>query len=342
MIMAEHADNGDGVFVYTGGEQVVPDDVTHVIVDKSVKIIRRYAFCQRHLLSSIEMHDGIEIIEDYAFYYCPDLKGIKLLGVRVVGKYAFTNTGLKDVEFGDKLETVGYAAFQRCRSLKSVEMPTVRDIDANAFKWCYRLTDVEMPDIERIGNFAFLDCPLDCIIAMPEVERIGQQAFFNCTRLSRIAIPLKEGIIDGDDVFDECDLSTVDVVGGIHKTISSLHLESWRNEMSEGINRINRVLEDTPANEKTRVIRQWIESVLERLNHFKTEHKALLKEAMTLFELALWKAKLLDEKEEDHFLGGKQASKRAKIDDETARTELRITSRASDVIKNVLSFLVLE
>ena len=113
--------------------------------------------------------------------------------------------------------------------------------------------------------------------------------------------------------------------------------------MREEIDRINRDLKDTPFNEKTRAIEQWIESVLERLNHYKTEHKALVKEAMTLLELALWKAKLLGEKEEeDNFLGGKQASKKVKIDTEAVRKELRITSGASDVINNVLSFLTLD
>ena len=112
--------------------------------------------------------------------------------------------------------------------------------------------------------------------------------------------------------------------------------------MNAEIDRINSDLEDTPGNHKTRAIRQWIRSVLERFNHYKTEHKALLKEAMTLLELALWKAKLLEKEEADHLLGGKQAAKRAKIDDESARTELRITSGASDVITNVLSFLALE
>ena len=323
MIMAERADNGEDSFVYTGGEQVVPRDVTRVIVDKSVKIIRREAFAGRDRLVSIEMHDGIEIIEMGAFSFCTSLKGsIKLPGVRVVEKYAFTRTGLTDVEFGDKLETIGAGAFCYCFFLKTVKMPTVREIEDFAFQSCEHLTDVEMPDVERIGN----------------------NAFSQCTRLRRIAIPLKDGIIAGDNVFYDCkNLSTVNLGGGIHKTISSLHLESWRNEMNAEIDRINSDLEDTPGNHKTRAIRQWIESVLERLNHYKTEHYMVLKEAMTLLELALWKAKLLDEKEEeDHFLGGKQASKRAKIDDETARTELRITSGASDVITNVLSFLVLE
>jgi hypothetical protein len=324
-MMAEHAAGGrdDDIFVYTGGEQVVPRDVTRVIVDKSVKIIRREAFYERDRLVSIEMHDGIEIVEEWAFCGCTSLRGsIKLPGVRVVEDFAFESTGLTDVEFGDKLETIGYHALRNCRSLRSVKMPTVREIDRYAFDNCDQLTDVEMPDVERIGDFAF----------------------FNCIRLRRIAIPLKDGIIAGDNVFNWCEnLSTVNLGGGIYKTISSLHLESWRNGMREEIDRINRDLPTTNPSEKTSSIRRWIRSVLQRIEHYKTEHCMLLKEAMTLLELALWKAKLLDEKEA-HFLGGKRASKRAKIndDDETARTELRITSGASDVITNVLSFLVLE
>lgn len=65
-------------------------------------------------------------------------------------------------------------------------------------------------------------------------------------------------------------------------------------------------------------------------------------EAMTVLELACsWKVKLLNEKKEDHPLMGKQPTKRANIDDETARKDLRIAG-ANDVIKNVLCFLVLE
>jgi hypothetical protein len=317
----EHADEED-IFVYTGGEQVVPDDVTHVIVDKSVKIIRRYAFFRHYRLASIEMHDGIEIIEHSAFYNCISLKGsIKLPGVRVVEDWALSGSDLTDVEFGDKLETIGYRAFDCCTSLKSVKMPTVRIIEDEAFYDCEHLTDVEMPD----------------------VERIGRNAFNYCTRLRRIAIPLRDDMFDGNNVFGDCEnLSTVDVVGGIHKTLSSLHMESWRNRMREEIDRINRDLPTTNHLEMTRAIRQWIRSILELLEDYKTRHNALLKESMTPLELALWKAKLLDgNKEEDKSLGDKLATKKAKIDYDAVRKEQRIISGASIVIKNVIPFLAL-
>ena len=110
--------------------------------------------------------------------------------------------------------------------------------------------------------------------------------------------------------------------------------------MNQEIDRINQVLPDTHTDEKTETIRLWIRSVLDRMEHYKAEHYALLKVAATLLELALWKAKL-DEKESERSRNEK-AAKKAKMDVESSRKERRITSGASIVIKNVLPFLQLD
>ena len=109
--------------------------------------------------------------------------------------------------------------------------------------------------------------------------------------------------------------------------------------MSQEIDRINQALPNTHANEKAAAIQGWIESVINRIEHYKIEHKRLLKEATTLLELALWKARL-DEKEEKDTLEVK--SKKSKTDMESARKERRITSGADIIIRNVLPFLKLE
>jgi hypothetical protein len=99
------------------------------------------------------------------------------------------------------------------------------------------------------------------------------------------------------------------------------------------------VLPNTPADEKTDGIRLWIRSVIDRMEHYKAEHNALLKEDMTLLELAVWKAKLYEEED-----GGSleaQPAKKAKIDMVSIRKERRITSGADIIIRNVLPFLQL-
>ena len=128
--------------------------------------------------------------------------------------------------------------------------------------------------------------------------------------------------------------------------------------MNEEVDRINQVLPDTLGfnTEKTVEIQEWIERILQRMEHYKAEHYALLKEAISLLELALWKANLIKNDGEEG--EEKQPAKRAKIIDECgdtsakavdageeasynddARRAARVTCGADIIIKNVLPFL---
>jgi hypothetical protein len=107
---------------------------------------------------------------------------------------------------------------------------------------------------------------------------------------------------------------------------------------------INEVLPTTYHSIQTAdtFVRQWIETVLTRIERYKMEHNKLLREATTLLELALWKAMLDNNENENVDYVETTKAKKAKIDVKSARQELRITSGASIVIKNVLPFLELE
>ena len=113
--------------------------------------------------------------------------------------------------------------------------------------------------------------------------------------------------------------------------------------MVEEIQRINQILPSTGPDDKTNVIRQWIQSVISKINHYKAEHRALLKEVAKLLELALWKSKLADfTADDDKCSAEEKAAKKAKIDVGEARKEARITSGADIIIKNVLPYLKME
>jgi len=315
-MMAEARDD-DEIFVYMGGDQVVPRNVRRVRIDKSVTIIPERAFEFRRRLIYVEFHEGIETIEKRAFYFCYLLRSIKLLGVKIINMEAFCCCfGLTEVQFGDKLETIEGCAFQHSYSLRTITMPSARNVGEWAFANCKQLTALTFGE---------------------ELERIGQRTFDSCVSLRRIAMSLD--CIIGIHVFDDCpNLATVGIVGGIHRTVASLHLKSWKNEMMNEMNRINQVLPVT-FREKTAAIQLWIQSVISQLDHYKAEHKALLKEATTLLELALWKANL-DENEEGVIekVGVRTTRGRRK----RARKEICVTSGASIVIKNVLLFLELK
>ena len=317
-MMQPAEDDDDEIFVYMGGDQQVPDEVRRARIHKSVKIVRARAFYRRRQLIYVEFHDGVEIIEERAFFNCYLLRGpIRLLGVKVIKEWAFKYTGLTDVEFGDKLETIEEEAFNRCSLLKSLRIPSVRNIGKLAFASCRELSDAELGEGRLIT--------------------LQEKPFNYCRTLRRIALPLKSGLIE--DGFHNCPkLTTVDLVGGVHNTVASLHMESWRNEINDEINQINQVLPNTDYWRKTVAIRQWMESTVRLLDHCKAEHHRILKEATTLLELALWKANLNDNEGGQLDREGVRTTRGRR---KRARKEICVTSGASIVIKNVLPFLQL-
>jgi hypothetical protein len=272
--MADHEDVD--IFVYMGGR--VPehfrDYITHARVEESVGAIDVLAFMNCPRLLHVEFHDGVDRVERRAFSDSPLLRGINLTGVTIIGEDAFNDCdGLVDVEFGNKLERIEECAFTNCTSLRHLNIPSIRTVERYAFWNCSSLTDAKFGE---------------------GLESIGGCALSYCGSLRRIAIPLRANLFTfNDDIerftqFDGCkELATVEIVGGgeIHKTISHLSLQSWRNKMNHEINRINEILPTTPATEKTGVIQEWVQSVLRQIEHYKAEHHNLLKEATTLLEL---------------------------------------------------------
>ena len=313
--MADHADYDGDIFIYRGGR--APQHVTHVRIDNSVDEIEEDAFDGCENLVQVDTHDGIRKIGKKAFYRCTSLRRINIKSAVEIDVLAFNQClNLESVEFGDRLEAIGDGAFDRCKSLNHLKLPSIIAIEKFAFSES-NLTDVELSE---------------------GLETIGKWAFLNCERLQRIAIPLKRDLLVLDGClkysqFDYCrQLTTIDIVGGIHETVASLHMESWRTGMTAEIKQINQVLPNTPANEKTAVIRQWMHSVIDKMDRYKAEHYRYVKEGITLLELAVWKTQELGEKEEYAAEGRK---KKARVDAESYRRNKRITCGADTVIKSV-------
>ena len=319
LLLQENGVGGDeDIFVYTGGDQEVPRDVKQVRIAENIDTIPAWTFQGCEELIEVEGHNKLKKIEQGAFHSCRSLRWMKkMTGLIEIEDRAFCGcSALSDIDL-DKLEIIGNYAFINCISLRSANMPSIRRVGRSAFNGCDALTDV------MFGK---------------DLERIEQYAFWGIA-LRRIVVPLEDNLILDEYAFNHCENLSIDVVvGGIHKTISSLHMKSWENEMLEEIDRINQTLPNTQPIEKAAAIQQWITRVLSRIEHYKSEHKMLVKEAMTLLELALWKAKLLNETEEKKC----NMSKKANIDTEAARREHRVTCVASIVIKNVLPFLALK
>ncbi len=324
--MADHHaadDGGNDIYVYTGGQvpRHLKNIITHARIDESITKVDDDAFLNCLYLHSVDFHARVERIGKDTFRNCPRLRNIKLPGAKEIDTGAFRDcTALANVEFGKELRSIGDYAFYWCMNIQSLNIPFVREV----------------------GKYAFQDCKgLTYAVFGDKLERIRGLSFDGCTRLNFITLPLKDGVIK-HGAFNRPNLERVYLVGSVHRIVSSLHVESWRVEMNAEIQRINKVLPTTYSGVKTRVIQQWVQSVTRRFVHFKVQHNRLLQEAMTLLELALWKAEL-DEKLgsiDDDSLETKLLQPSI-IEGEGARRECRITCGADIVIKNVLPFLTL-
>ena len=278
--MADVGDNNFMRYVYRGewGE-IIPDEATHITMAEDCTFILASAFAGHPNIFEVICHEGVEKIEEYAFYMCPNLRRVIMPGVKIVEKMTFYGCeALEDVECG-KLEIIREFAFgvrSFGGSLRRINLPTVRIVEGFAFSECGALTNV------MFGN---------------KLASLGERTFAHCFSLRRITLPLKDGLFAHDDTFMECrNLKHVDLVEAaeLHETIAALHLEDWRNDMSEEIESINRILPNTWAGQygddgegrffwdaggKAEEIHSWLRSVLQKIVHYKAEHRRILSEA---------------------------------------------------------------
>ena len=275
-------------YTYTGAsDEVVPEEATHIIVAEDCTVILAWKFCEHPNVVEVICHENVVKIEKEAFCNAVTLRRIVMRGVKIIEEYAFFSCkALRDVEC-DKLEIIGGDAFVYCKSLRSIDLSTVRVVGKESGS----------PYASRLDEFqgAFYKCTaLTAVKFGNNLERIESEAFYECSSLERITIPLKDGIVAVDDIFQACDnLDHVDLVEGeLHETVAALQLEEWRNDMNAEIHSINQILpnaspgsyigyanwDDWDEGGKAVAIRRWIRSVLRKIVRYQQEHLLVLED----------------------------------------------------------------
>lgn len=109
--------------------------------------------------------------------------------VRVIDKYAFTNSSISSIEIPNSVDKVELRAFSDCSQLKSV-MLDAKSIGHSAFANCINLQELVIgPNVSIIDCHAFEGCcNLESVILGDNVATLREHAFLCCTKLTNITL----------------------------------------------------------------------------------------------------------------------------------------------------------
>jgi len=268
-----------------------------------------YCNCKKSKLTEVILNDGLREIGGSAFQDCTSMRKITIPStITKIGAFAFSGCiKLKEVVLTEGLSVIGEREFADCRALESITIPsTVTEVSCSAFNNCTNLREVVLNDgIKRIAQQAFEDCTsLERITIPLTVIEIAKYAFSGCTNLREVVI-LNEKIQIGDKSVFNVNCSSLDrfkfprlfsrldniVQAGqrdIEAKMDGIHAVEWRGgELI--IPTVHRQVKKFWGGEEIAI--DFDKEKLAKIVGFITYYE--VKEATTLFELALWRSNMV-------------------------------------------------
>ena len=151
-------------------QEYVPNSLSYVFIDEGCTLIDDYAFYGCRNISSVYFPDTLTSIGDYAlartsFFSSGDL--IKNKNIVHIGKYAFQDTNIHDMNITENIKEISEGAFSNCHKLERVEFSSsLETIGDYSFEFCESLNTIRIPNqVKRIGLGAFAHVPFESITA---------------------------------------------------------------------------------------------------------------------------------------------------------------------------------
>mgnify|MGYP003294396081 CR=1 FL=1 len=166
------------------------------------------AFYQCTALASVKLPADLEEINPLLFQGCTSLKTIDLPEtITVIGRQAFSGSGLTSIEIPDGVTVIGENAFYECLSLEYVKLPaSLEEAGWRCFQDCDKLSTIVMPEgiTTNFGQWFFLSCDSLTDIDFHTAPTIGFAMYQNCAGLTNLTIPACVTTI-GDNAFAYCE-----------------------------------------------------------------------------------------------------------------------------------------
>lgn len=199
--------------------------LTDITIPNTVTKISDNAFCGCKTLQSIGMPSALKCLGDGAFSGCNALSSLTLPdSVEDVGSFAFSATNISNINFPQKLNTVGENPFEQTPYATA-------NTESGGLYWQNWLVSYNddaasvsiKTDTEHIADATFMESHVGGTISLPDgIKTIGERAFLG-SHFTEITIPDSVTKI-GRYAFDQC-LSLEKIV--LSKNLSSIEEETF-------------------------------------------------------------------------------------------------------------------
>lgn len=145
---------------------------------ENLSSIKKAAFEGTEILAEISLPDNIRLIEKYAFYDS-GIKNIHLPeNLEQIGNYAFAMSNLESITVPDKVAELGVKIFSGCYKLTEVVLPElITAIPDEAFLACHKLKTVHVSGISTVGDNAFFHCKALKVFDFSQIKKLGGMSF---------------------------------------------------------------------------------------------------------------------------------------------------------------------
>ena len=158
-----------------------------VRLPKKIECIFERAFYACSELQFVEWNCKCNEISDYCFCKCTKLKQFDFSGIERIGKHAFEESGLQEVNLPENINVVLVGAFEKCGELQSVTWSHKCElIPANCFADCLKLTKFNFANAKKIEQYAFSNSGLQEVRLQKNIESISNKAFCGCSELHSV------------------------------------------------------------------------------------------------------------------------------------------------------------